>query len=367
MLLPYLADAGDFVQQSGLDCDINLGGLTALAYIDLVVALLCCAMILRYLIVRILRRKKNSSICPSTYAEFFVARTIFPYFFLLHSVGDLVFCVLKLYSKEIPLVGTDIALTIVAAFCPVAIFCGLVLYYIVIINFLKGYAYMMAPESKDKVDIRFHHLLTSSYSIPPLSIIAAFAPCVTLRYPEYQKGAGGMYLVGSGLIAAFYGTLYALALGFLITEIRLHIENSSLECKDLALVLWRLRAAYYSGAMLFSIALFSYGIFGAWDYLLRKSSYIFLIIQIACGPLVTALILSVSRISHFHRSIRSIPVPMRVSTERTAAVLPCVHACVHPCLPQDSSNDLWSLVRHFSFLVFCLFILTIAQFYFHNS
>ena len=193
----------------------------------------------------------------------------------------------------------------------------------------------MAPESKDKVDIRFHHLLTSSYSIPLLSFIASSAPCVGLFYISMQKGGAVIYLVGYGLIAAFYGVLFALALGFLTTEIKKHIANSTMDCGDLTFVLWRLRAAYYAGSLFFTTALTAYLIFGVWDYLLRKSSYIFLVIQIACGPLVTALILSVSRISHVHRSHRSVPV--RVTADRTAAA-------VHPTLP-ETTLELWPSVR----------------------
>lgn len=347
---PHHTGVGDFAWEAGIDCDISIAAVTALSYIDLIVASTCNVLIVRYLAVRLLDR--STSFCSS----FNQARGILPYFFLVHGLGDVIFCLLNLYTHRnlelMPIVGTDISITIIACICPLSIFCGLTLYYVVIINFLKGYAVMMSPSSRDKVHSRFGNLLLASYSIPLGAFVGSAAPFVGLAHPGERKLTAQIYLIGIGLIAAIYGSLYALAFGFLLKEIRLHMLTSTMINHDIKLVLSRLRAAYYAGSMLFFTAFIAYFICGVSDYLLRKSSYVFLIIQIACHPFVTVLILTVSRISNANPKL----------SNRNNNIV-----AIHP----DAGTEMWTKVSTvfylflcFLFLFFLFFLFLVFSFFF---
>ena len=296
---------GDFATQPGIDCDIDIVSVTVLSYLDIIVASFCNFLIVRYLVVRFLER---SHTCCGPFTQ---AKQILPYFFLLHGLGDVCFCLLKVCTvgyTDIPLVGKDISITLVSLICPTSIFAGLTLYYVVVINFLKGYACMMTPASRDKVYSRYLHLLMASYSIPVLVFFVSVAPFVGLKDYSLRKVTAQTYLIGLGLISAFYGVLYALAIRFLLQEITIHIANSSINSDDITQVLNRLRAAYYAGSMLFLAVFVSYLICGSWNFILRKSSYVFLVIQIASHPFVTTLILTVSRISNPNKNLQNINV-----------------------------------------------------------
>jgi hypothetical protein len=293
---------GDFSIIQDADCDINQAAIAALSYVDICGATICNLLILRYFIVRY--KSKNSL--------FFISsdpKTLFPICFLLHGIGDFVFAVLKSVYDVQPVVGRDLSVTLIASILPFFCFCGLVLYYAVIIKFLKGYSRMMRPESREKVDLRFASLMKNSWALPPISLLPGLMPLFGLRYPEHVPVLGMVYLIGNGVLAICYGLFFNFALGFLLEELSIHLRNNPPEDnEDIQLVYNRLNLAHRIGSTLFFIIGFSYVIFGSWEMLLRKSSYLFLIIQITTHPTFTILILTVSHITH----TRSKTAPLKI-------------------------------------------------------
>ena len=283
-----------------------------------------------------------------------------PFFFLLHGIGDTTFCILKLQPKNIPLVGKDVLLTIIAFICPMSMFSGLVLYYMVIINFLKSYSCMMSAESKVKVEQRFLKLLISSYAIPIFLFLFAISPCIGLSYPIYAKIFARIYLIGIGLISGYYGALYGLAFCFLVREIEIHVSSSKDIGEDILLVLRRLKIAYYAGTSLFAMVMVSHLLCGCYDNLTTKSSYVLLIIQILSQLVVTTLILTISRISNVSRG------PQSLGTETSSMMHPRVEVkrlkvrkiLLSPC---QSALSLLNIILYWNNLI--LFILHFFHFY----
>lgn len=268
-----------------------MNAITALSYVDICGSTICNLLLLRYFIVRCCAKKKLFFLSTDP-------KSLFPLFFLLHGIGDFIFAVLKVTSSERPLVGRDVSVTLVAVFLPVFCFCGLVLYYGVIINFLKGYSRIMKRERREKVDQKFAVLSRRCYLLIPMSFVPCILPLVGLGYPANAAIFGMAYLIGNGFLALCYGFLFNSALGFLLAELNTHLKERSGDSDDIKLVYDRLQLAYLIGSGAFVFIGFAYLIFGSWYILLRKSSYLFLIIQITTHPLFTILILTVSRISH---------------------------------------------------------------------
>ena len=294
-----MVGTGDFAMTDGINCDINIQALRALSFVDLTVASICNFLIVKHILIRLLDRNVPFS---AVYSQ---AKSMLPFFFLLHGIGDTTFCILKLHSQNIPLVGKDVMITIIAFICPMSMFCGLVLYYMVIINFLKSYSCMMSVESKEKVEQRFLKLLVSSYAIPIFLFVFAISPCIGISYPIYAKICARIYLIGMGFISGFYGALYGLAFCFLVREIEVHVFSSTDIGEDILLVLRRLKIAYYAGTSLFAMVMVSHLLCGCYDELTTKSSYVLLIIQILSQLVVTTLILTISRISNVNKGPQS--------------------------------------------------------------
>ena len=219
-------------------------------------------------------------------------------FILLHGIGDFTFAALKLTSKVRPVVGRDVSITILAFFLPVFCYCGLLIYYFIIMKFLKGYSRMMAPESREKVEKRFALLLSRSLIVPPLSVVPCVMPLIGIAYPQFVKEFGMAYLIGNGFLALLYGSFFYLAVGFLLQELSVHMEHTGAGSEDIRTVYSRLLLAYRFGSVCLLVIGFSYCLFGSSGVLLRKSSYLFLIIQITTHPTFTILILTISRITH---------------------------------------------------------------------
>ena len=294
MIIWFIKGLGDFAIIPYQNCGINKAAITALAYVDICGSTVCNLLLLRYFIVRCLRKKKLFFLSKDP-------RSLFPLLFLLHGIGDFIFAVLKVSYDVPPIVGKDISITIIAVFLPLFCYIGLALYYAVIIGFLRGYSRMMRAESRLKVDKMFVRLSKYAQLIPPISFLPCIMPVIGLIRPEYTNIFGSLYLLGNGILALFYGLLFNFALGFLLQELSLHLEHLKTsgggESNDIQLVYDRLYLAYRIGSVGFLVIGFSYIIFGSWQVLLQMSSYLFLIIQIVVHPTFTILILTVSQIS----------------------------------------------------------------------
>ena len=258
---------------------------------DICGATICNLLIIRYFIIRS-TSKASKAICSTD------SKSLFPIFFLLHGIGDFLFAILKVSDQHHPVVGRDLSVTLVAAFLPIFCYCGLVLYYHVIMKFLKGYSCMMSPESRDKVDRKFESLLSKTFLIPPLSIIPCVMPLFSIPFPQYVTEFGKVYLLGNGFLVICLGAFFYLALGFLLKELSSYLNTSSMVADDILIVYKRLRLAHRVGTSAFAIVGISYTLFGLREYFTRKSSYLMLIIQISTHPTFTVLILTVSQVTH---------------------------------------------------------------------
>ena len=281
---------GDFTTSSGLDCDVDQRALSVLSILVICFATVCNLLTFRVFIYRCM--SKTVSFCSTD------PKSVFPIFFLLHGIGDFLFAVLKLRSQNRLIVGRDAAVTVVAAFLPIFCYCGLVLYYRVVMKFLKGYSCMMSPESKGKIERRFASLQSKSFLIPLLAIVPCSLPLVSIGRPQYVTVFGMAYLIGNGLLAICYGGFFYLAVGFLLEELTSHIKTSTAVAFDILTVYKRLRLAHRAGTLLFITLGTSYVLIGCSENLIRHSSYLLLIMQILTNPTLTILTLTVSHISH---------------------------------------------------------------------
>jgi hypothetical protein len=269
---------------------VDQRALNVLSIVVICFAIVCNLLSFRVFIYRSM--SKTISFCSTD------PKSVFPIFFLLHGIGDFLFAVLKLRSQNRLIVGRDAPVTVVAAFLPILCHCGLVLYYRVVMKFLKGYSCMMTPESRGKIERRFASLQSKSLLIPLLAIVPCSLPLVSMGHPQYVTVFGMAYLIGNGLLAICYGGFFYLALGFLLEELTNYVKTSTIVADDILIVYKRLRLAHRAGTLLFFTSGTSYVLFGCCENVIRHSSYLLLIIQILTNPTLTVLTLTVSHISH---------------------------------------------------------------------
>jgi hypothetical protein len=251
---------------------------------------LCNILLLRFLIVRCIEKK-------SLFIFRRNSRNMFPLFFLLHGIGDFVFSVLKVTMKNSS-VGNDLPITVLACSVLCFSFTGIVLYYMVLLNFLKGYTRMINPVSREKVEKRFSLFKKVAWLLIPIMYVVGLLMVTGLKYSEYRIDFAMIYLIGGGICTLLFGILWLLTFGFLIKELANHIKLSVGSTNDIKVVYFRLKAAYYIGSVLMvTIAVF-YIMFGLWSFLRIRSEYMILLIQIVAAPTFTSLVLTVSRINH---------------------------------------------------------------------
>jgi hypothetical protein len=201
-------------------------------------------------------------------------------------------------------VGNDIPITVVAFALPNLFVMGLVLYYILILNFLKQYTRMMNHVRREKVEEMF--LLCEKIACFTGLTVFVFVllQVIGLKFPEYRVEFAMIYLIGCGSWIFLFATLWLLALGFLIQELANHIKDSIGSMDDIKIVHFRLKAAYHVGTLTFVVVAVFYIIFGAWTFLRIRSDYVLLLIQITAHPTATVLVLTVS---HITRQVRICP------------------------------------------------------------
>jgi hypothetical protein len=270
---------------------MNSKAIMILSYVDICGATLCNILLLRFFIVRCIEQK-------SIFIFSWNSKSLFPLFFLLHGLGDFIFAVLKVTIKNSS-VGNDVPITVVAFALPFFFFMGLILYYVVILNFLKQYTRMINPVRREKVERRF--LFCEKIAAPCIlglpTFVVGLLPVIGLEYPEYRVEFAMVYLIGCGCFTFFGGSLWLLALGFLTRELASYIKDFTGSVDEIKIVYFRLKAAYYVGTLICAAIAVFYIIFGAWTFLRIRSDYVFLLIQITAHPTATVLVLTVSQIT----------------------------------------------------------------------
>jgi hypothetical protein len=212
-------------------------------------------------------------------------------------IFQILFAIDKVLHQGRNVIGKSILVTVLGSILPIFAQVGLIVYFFVVLKFLKGYAGIMTDERRSEMYNRFAVLETSSKIIAGLSFTFSMMPTVGLIFPAYQRQFAMAYLIGDGCVAWIYGILTTSALHYLLTQLREHVTNFRQASAEMRLVLQRLTAAYYMIAVMSLTIGISFTIFGYFDSFLRKSTYLFIFQQIICPPCSTLLVLTVSRIT----------------------------------------------------------------------
>ena len=256
---------------------------------ELLSTTLCILLILRYLLIRSLEKKTLFYISSDP-------KTIFPWIFLLQLWLQIAFASIKLGDPADQLLGRDLVISILCESTLFLAFLGLVIYFLVILKFLKSFTDMLIEDRRDKISEHFSMLRKVCLIIPPLSFIFSFIVVAGINYPEYYKIFQLINLIGDGSLTLFYGFLTTSALSYLRKELSLHLTNFPQSSDEIRLVLKRLTLAYYMLLIMSFLMGVSYFIFCT-DYMLRKSTYLIIWLDTSWPPAATILILTVSRIS----------------------------------------------------------------------
>jgi hypothetical protein len=265
---------------------MNIAALTVLNYIDICVATICNVIIIIYIFHECRRKKK-------LYFLSLHAKELFPLFFLLHGIGIIIFNIMKLTSELKDTIGHSTGITIVASLLPVFLFTGLVLYYSLIFSFLKGYSRIMSPASSQKVKSRFACLSYFSYFIPPFSVAVCLIQSIGLLYPNHEESFGQFYNICTSLSFFAFSISSINAIGFIIRELDDYIKGSKTCVKDIEAVRVKLKNAYLTLWIVLFPNFILFMSFGSNMYLLRRSSYMILVIQIMMSPTLLVLIMTV--------------------------------------------------------------------------
>lgn len=263
---------------NGSHCDINEASIEALNIINICVASTCNLLIILYIINEC--RRKGKLYFLSSHPK-----ALFPLFFLLYGIGIIIFNSMKLVSKGKHTIGNNMEITIVASLLHVVLFSGLIIYFRLIISFLNGYAHMMSSSHSEKVRIRIGILKIFSWFVSPIQLIIGLVQIVGLLYPEHEEQIGMFYNIATGLNSFCFGFIFNHAVGFVLRELVIHIkiapESSS---ADIKAIFKRLKLAYLVVGVVFLSTMIFMIIFGSSTHLLRRSSYLVLILQIMMPP-----------------------------------------------------------------------------------
>mmetsp|Transcript_8055 Transcript_8055/g.8080 ORF Transcript_8055/g.8080 Transcript_8055/m.8080 type:complete len:358 (+) Transcript_8055:617-1690(+) len=277
---------GCFALVGGTDCDGQDYHSLILWYIAILTTALCMIPTLTLLFHRTLRYTWNTKII---WGFEYNAKSLFPWFNQLQLFDLFLFSLLKIIYKNQQLIGRDIAITIVYLFSPLLTIISLVTYFFIVTKFLRHYTTSLNPEIRDKVLKRFNVLNKLALLIPVLSLIPSLIPIVGISMPEYRDVYAKISLIGMGLMVTMLGSLCVNALDFLLRELSSHINSFDQSDKDIIIVYKRLRLAYY-GFFMNTIGIAStYWLFGIWDFLFTKTTYLF--VYIICCVAIASLIL----------------------------------------------------------------------------
>jgi len=281
------------IEGYGSDCLIHYSGIRIMSYACVIIPSICNILII-YHYISLASRKKSCYVITREY------KTIFPFCFLIMGTASLIYGILKLTypDDQQPLVGRDVSISLMALIVTTFCFIGCVLYLHVIIQFLQGYKKMMDSASRERVSRRLDLTKFYSWFILPSVLIVSLMPLIATAHPSQAKRLGMAYLIGSGIMCFYYGLITCNCLGFLITELQVHISSmDDKRARDVSLVVWRLKAAY----AVVSLGTTSYGIlyicFASSKLLFSLTTYFLLFAFTCMSPLTFVFVVTVARIS----------------------------------------------------------------------
>ena len=288
---PYFIDLGlgDFSHAQGIDCDVSKMSLNVLYSIVVITTFISMAIILRHLVHVAYVKQKCIHITSDP-------RTFFPWIFVAQLWVQQSFAIIKLICQQNQLVGRDCLITLVLSVATFMSFVGLVCYFSVILKFLKSFSTMLTRDRKDKLAKYFARLRTLILIILPTSFASSSILLIGLRYPQFENIIAITFLSGMGFLCLFYGCLTTFALKYVCAELSNHVDIFPNSSDDIKLVLTRLTEAYMVIMVMSFLIGISYFLFCT-NYLMRKSTYLFIWLLFSWPPVATILTLSITRIS----------------------------------------------------------------------
>lgn len=295
---------GDFWIQKGIYCDVNTSVITVMCIISIIVTSVSALLSLRYFAVRCIERKK---FCSKVESKF-----LFPVMFLLYKLCIIFWAIVKISNgRNQPNIGSDLCLTISTSILSFFLFAGFVFFYFIVIGFLKDYLVDMnqTPISViEKFEMNVTAISRFAWLIFPLGLIIFSVPSVGLAFPQYQKTFAKTFLIGTGVIGLIFITIISFSCRLLLVELYKHIKNvsgTSNESNDLKRVYDRLNISFKFMIIVCTTGCCGLIAFGCIDFLLSKTTYLLLILQITM-PIVLALLLST--ISRHQKNERVVPI-----------------------------------------------------------
>jgi hypothetical protein len=289
-----------FALIEGSDCGGKYSQSEILWYFTMVLTTLSMLPPLRLLYIRFMQKRV---LWVFTYD----VKYLFPPSILFTLMVFDVFAILKIIYRNEILIGRDIVISLVCTFAPILTMVCLVMYFLIVLNFLRGLTVSMAPAIGNKVIKRFNLLAIRILFIAPLFIISCVLPLLGIPLPKYRNVFAKVYFIGMGVTLTIYCSLLLNAFGFLLKELSNHIGSFAQSDHDIKTVYNRLRLAYYCIAFNCQPVAFSYFMFGFWDYLLTKTTYLVVFHLCGCALGSTVLILTISEIPRASRILPFAP------------------------------------------------------------
>lgn len=278
----------DYSIVEGDNCTINISSITYLSIVDLIFAASFLILILRYISIR-LRTITCRSMEPKSFC---------PFAFAAVGVADFLLAISKLAYGKPEIVGRDVGNSVLQSLFTFFCFISLTLYYRVVLKFLKGYSRMMS--TNDRNNLRHHYDVLQKYSwlIVLFSIPVSAAPLLAYCYQSHMVSVTILGVAGTGLLVLIYGVFLITATGLLLAELTPYIKStSSAFVGDLSVVCMRMRITFYLGGGIIIFGASAMVIFGSWDFLRNKVTYILIVSRIIGMPLFMILTMTLSRIA----------------------------------------------------------------------
>jgi hypothetical protein len=105
-------------------------------------------------------------------------------------------------------------------------------------------------------------------------------PSVGLAFPKHHKIFGMVYNIGNGVSGIIFGLLFSYSIAFLLQNLSTQSKLERDFSNDIEPAVERLRIEYYIVTTITFSGAFIILIFGAWEYLLLRSTYLYLVFYI---------------------------------------------------------------------------------------
>ena len=278
----------DYSIVEGDNCTINISSIMHLSIVDLIFAASFLFVILRYISIRLrtitCRSMEPKSVCTFTFAAV--------------GVVDFLLAISKFAFGKPEIIGRDIGPSVLQLLFTFFCFISLTLYYRVVLKFLKGYSRMMSTNDRNNLRHSYDVLQKYSWLIVLFSLPVSAAPILAYCYQSHILILTIVGVAGTGLLVFIYGVFLITAIGLLLAELTPYTKSAtSAFVGDLNVVCMRMRITFYLGGGIIIFGASAMVIFGSWDFLRNKVSYIIIISRIIGMSLFMILTMTLSRIA----------------------------------------------------------------------